>query len=204
MTRPRASPCPGHPAPNGRKGEESGLAARTGRATASPPARPLRYCAWFLPAPRAHARIPRLRRAAHPRQSEVDRQDHGVTRQVERVGRSDAAARNHVKEACRDRGRTDAAAEITRDTTVSALAELWLSEIRVAVANGGSLAWDGTVLPRSLGRPDPSNLGLATSPRGDRFARGPAASQGPGQAWRRGGQGCPDGDVRHVRVGGTA
>ncbi len=60
----------------------------------------------------------------------------GQTRQVERMARTEAAARNRLKEACRDRGRTDAAADITPETTVAALAEEWFSEIRAAVASG--------------------------------------------------------------------
>jgi integrase len=60
----------------------------------------------------------------------------GVTRQVERIGKSDSQARNRLKEACRDRGRTDAAAEITGDTLVKALAEEWFSEIALAVEMG--------------------------------------------------------------------
>src|SRR3954452_12938742 len=60
----------------------------------------------------------------------------GVTRQLERVGRTEAHARNRLKEACRDRGRTDSAAEITGDTTVTALAEAWYEEIDLAVRAG--------------------------------------------------------------------
>ena len=60
----------------------------------------------------------------------------GVTRQVERTGKSDTQARNRLKEACRDRGRTDAAAEITPATTVKAVAEEWFSEIQAAVVAG--------------------------------------------------------------------
>jgi integrase len=60
----------------------------------------------------------------------------GVTRQVERTGASRAAARSRLKEACRDRGRTDAHADITPDTTVKAVAELWFSEIEAAVQSG--------------------------------------------------------------------
>jgi integrase len=60
----------------------------------------------------------------------------GQTRPVERVGKTEAAARNRLKEACRDRGRTDSAADITPDTTVAALAEAWFSEIQVAVDTG--------------------------------------------------------------------
>ena len=60
----------------------------------------------------------------------------GITRRVERVGRSESQARNRLKEACRDRGRTDTAADITPTTKVSALAEEWFSEIRVAVEVG--------------------------------------------------------------------
>ncbi|GAA3624561.1 site-specific integrase [Kineosporia mesophila] len=60
----------------------------------------------------------------------------GITRQVGRTGRTKPAAGNRLKEACRDRGRTDAAAEITRDTTVKALAEEWFSEVALAVQMG--------------------------------------------------------------------
>jgi integrase len=60
----------------------------------------------------------------------------GVCRQVERVRKSETAARNALREACRDRGRTDAASTITPDTKVAALAEEWFSEIQVAVDVG--------------------------------------------------------------------
>ena len=60
----------------------------------------------------------------------------GVTRQVERVGRTETQARNRVREACRDRGRTDAAGGVTSATTVAALAEEWFSEIQAAVDVG--------------------------------------------------------------------
>jgi integrase len=60
----------------------------------------------------------------------------GVTRQIERTGKTEAHARNRLKEACRDRGRTDAGATITPDTTVRAVAEEWSSEVQVAVAAG--------------------------------------------------------------------
>ncbi len=60
----------------------------------------------------------------------------GVTRRVERTARTETRARHRLKEACRDRGRTDAAAEITADTTVAALAQEWFSEIQAAVDAG--------------------------------------------------------------------
>jgi integrase len=60
----------------------------------------------------------------------------GVTRRVGRVGKSETAARTRLKEALRDRGRVDAAGEITRDTRLSALAELWFAEIADEVAEG--------------------------------------------------------------------
>jgi len=60
----------------------------------------------------------------------------GVTRQVGRVGRTESKAKARLREACRDRGRTDAAAEITRDTLVKALAEEWFGEIALAVEMG--------------------------------------------------------------------
>jgi hypothetical protein len=72
----------------------------------------------------------RVRAVAHHRDFD------GITRQIERTGRSETAARNRLKEACRDRGRSDAAADITHDTTVKALAEQWFSEIAAATRAG--------------------------------------------------------------------
>ncbi|HJP73493.1 MAG TPA: tyrosine-type recombinase/integrase [Pseudonocardiaceae bacterium] len=60
----------------------------------------------------------------------------GVKRPVERVGKSETAARNRLKEALRDRGRIDATAEITPQTKLSALAELWFAEIGDDVREG--------------------------------------------------------------------
>jgi integrase len=60
----------------------------------------------------------------------------GVTRQVERTGTSKAAARRRLTEACRDRGRTDAHADITPDTKVKAVAEFWFRELELAVEAG--------------------------------------------------------------------
>src|SRR5262245_33195576 len=60
----------------------------------------------------------------------------GVTRQVGRVGRSTAQARDGLKEACRDRGLRDADADSTPATTVEARAEVWCSEIAIAVQRG--------------------------------------------------------------------
>jgi len=63
--------------------------------------------------------------------------DHdGRTRRVERTGRSKAAAAARLKEACRDRGRTDAAVELTGATTVAAAAEQWYAEVEAGVASG--------------------------------------------------------------------
>lgn len=66
--------------------------------------------------------------------------DHdGRTRRVERTGRSRSAAAGRLREACRDRGRTDAAVEITGSTTVAAAAEQWYAEIEAGV-DGGRLS----------------------------------------------------------------
>jgi len=53
----------------------------------------------------------------------------GVTRHIERAGPSRTAAQNNLKEALRDRARLSADGEITAQTKVSRLAELWLREI---------------------------------------------------------------------------
>jgi integrase len=53
----------------------------------------------------------------------------GITRPVERVGRSKTAAENNLKAALRDRGRAMLDGEITEDTKVSVVAELWLRDL---------------------------------------------------------------------------
>jgi hypothetical protein len=53
----------------------------------------------------------------------------GVTRPVERIGRSRTAAADNLRKALRDRGRGALDGEITPDTKVAAVAELWLQEI---------------------------------------------------------------------------
>jgi integrase len=63
--------------------------------------------------------------------------DHdGVIRDVERTGRSKAAAEALLKEALRDRGRAGRDGEITGESTVRALGELWLAEIDRSVKLG--------------------------------------------------------------------
>lgn len=53
----------------------------------------------------------------------------GVTRPVERVGKSRTAAEDKLRTALRDRGRAALDGEITPDTKVAAVAELWLREV---------------------------------------------------------------------------
>jgi integrase len=53
----------------------------------------------------------------------------GVTRHIERAGSSRTGAENNLKEALRDRARVSADGEITEQTKVSKLAELWLRDI---------------------------------------------------------------------------
>ncbi|GHH59836.1 site-specific integrase [Lentzea cavernae] len=60
----------------------------------------------------------------------------GVTRPVERTGATRAKATTKLKEALRDRGRIDASAEITQDTTFKAVAELWFADIDAEVQSG--------------------------------------------------------------------
>lgn len=63
--------------------------------------------------------------------------DHdGVVREVERTGSSATAAENLLKVAVRDRGRTGHDGDITGDSTVRALGELWLAEIERSVTMG--------------------------------------------------------------------
>ncbi|MER5672567.1 site-specific integrase [Pseudonocardia alni] len=63
--------------------------------------------------------------------------DHdGVIRHVERVGSSSAGAEQTLLTALRDRGRATRSGEISADSTVRELGELWLSEIERAVSLG--------------------------------------------------------------------
>jgi integrase len=56
--------------------------------------------------------------------------DHdGVVREIERTARSSTAAENLVKEVVRDRGRAGRDGDITAESTVRELGELWLAEI---------------------------------------------------------------------------
>lgn len=60
----------------------------------------------------------------------------GVTRPVERTGSTQGKAIARLKEAIRDRGRIDASAEITKDTKLKAVAELWFADIDAEVRSG--------------------------------------------------------------------
>src|SRR5690606_14514415 len=54
----------------------------------------------------------------------------GVTRPVERIGRSKADAENRLKEALRDRTRAGSSEEITSRSKVAAVAALWLRDLQ--------------------------------------------------------------------------
>lgn len=60
----------------------------------------------------------------------------GVTRPVERVGRSKAAAIASLKEALRDRKRVDFENEITSESKFAAVAEMWFAAIQTEVDEG--------------------------------------------------------------------
>lgn len=60
----------------------------------------------------------------------------GVTRRIERSARTETAAKNALREALRDRVKGDGAGELTADTRVRELAELWFLDIRAAVDAG--------------------------------------------------------------------
>jgi integrase len=60
----------------------------------------------------------------------------GVTRPVERRGKSETQAANNLREALRDRARIDASAEITPETKISAICELWFADIEDEVREG--------------------------------------------------------------------
>ena len=57
----------------------------------------------------------------------------GVTRRVERCGRTETAAKNALREALRDHVRGDGSADVTANTRVRELAELWFLDIVAAV-----------------------------------------------------------------------
>lgn len=71
----------------------------------------------------APGRRPRFR--ARVRFRDVD----GITRHVERVGASKAAAVNNLREALRDRQWTPTGGEITADSTVGAVGAVWLRDL---------------------------------------------------------------------------
>jgi len=52
-----------------------------------------------------------------------------VIREVQRVGRSRAAAEKALSEALHDRARIDAAAEIAPTTRLAAVAEVWFTDL---------------------------------------------------------------------------
>jgi integrase len=54
----------------------------------------------------------------------------GTIREVQRVGRSKALAERSLSEALRDRARVDASAEVTPDTRLAIIAELWFSQFQ--------------------------------------------------------------------------
>ena len=56
----------------------------------------------------------------------------GVTRQVERVGRTDAAARSSLAEALRDRSRPGGAGFLSRESRVGELADAWWAQVLAA------------------------------------------------------------------------
>lgn len=60
----------------------------------------------------------------------------GVTRIVERSGRTETAATNNLLEALRDRAGAPNSGPVTPDTKFSAVADLWLAEVRDAVDSG--------------------------------------------------------------------
>jgi integrase len=60
----------------------------------------------------------------------------GITRPVERAGKSRPAAINNLKEALRDRKRADVQNDITPDTRFAPVAEMWFAAIQAEVDEG--------------------------------------------------------------------
>ncbi len=63
----------------------------------------------------------------------------GVSRQVQKSGRTEGAARQRLAEALRDRSHLPRGASITPDTKVSALADRWLQEIHDSKLSPGTI-----------------------------------------------------------------
>ncbi len=80
-------------------------------------------------------RVEQLGPKRHRARAKVRDHD-GVVREIERTARSATAAENLVKEAVRDRGRAGHDGDITGESTVRALGELWLAEIDRSVTLG--------------------------------------------------------------------
>src|SRR4051812_34172841 len=62
----------------------------------------------------------------------------GITREVQRHGRTEAAAKRALAEAGGDRHRSDAGAIVTPETRVDALAEAWWSEVEQGSKSPGT------------------------------------------------------------------
>lgn len=107
----------------------------------------------------------------------------GVTRRVSRVGKSKDAAKNNLRRAVQTRGRTDAAAEITGETLVRDVAELWFEEFKDLGRSPNTEQMyrdrlDRQVIP-SLGA---LRLREMTVSRCDRFLKTVKTNHGPGTA----------------------
>lgn len=60
----------------------------------------------------------------------------GRTRQVERTGKTESSAKSRLRAACRDRTTVSTDGDITPETTVAIVAELWFADVVAAVAVG--------------------------------------------------------------------
>ena len=84
-----------------------------------------------------HGRIRVYKLGSKRYQARTQFRDHdGVIRHVERVGASQAGAQQLLLAALRDRGKASRSGEITAESTVRELGELWLAEIERAVGLG--------------------------------------------------------------------
>ncbi|MGF1662837.1 MAG: tyrosine recombinase XerC [Kineosporiaceae bacterium] len=111
----------------------------------------------------------------------------GRTRQVERTGSSETAARNRLREAARERSRVTADGVITPEATVAAVAEVWWADVAAAVAAGEKSPTTGELYRYRLDRQVLPGLGgvrlreLSVS-RVDGFLRAVAERHGPSTA----------------------
>lgn len=111
----------------------------------------------------------------------------GRTRQVERTGATESAAKGRLRAACRDRSTASVDGDITPEATVAVVAEVWFADLAAAVAVGDKSPTTTQLYRHRLDRqilPGIGGLRLRelSVARVDRFIRATAEKHGPSTA----------------------